>query len=902
MTNNKTLDLSTLRMEVLSRKGTRILLRPIEVSDVPLWLKFFNRLSTHSKYLRWHNIPKEMTEEDAKEYCTVDYKDTFAYVAETGKGENRRIVGIARYYRYPNSRKAEVAFAIEDEYQAIGLGTRLMEALVNVARKNGITVFEANVLAENLRMMEVFRDYGFNVTSRLEYGVYNVTFPIRKTRYVETQEAFRDRVAVIASLEPIVAPKTVAVIGAARAPSSLGNLVMRCILQSGYTGTVYPVNPNADAVLSIKAYDSVLDIPDEVDLAIIIVPAKLVNKVADECGQKGVRALVVISDGFKERGGEGITREEELKNITLGYGMRLVGPNCMGVINTRPDISFNGTFSQVYPAAGNVAILSQSGAMGLTLLEHVKDLNIGISTFISVGNRADVSSEDFLQYWESDPATKVILLYLESFGNPKRFARLARRVSARKPIVAVKSGTTPAGAKAASSHTGALAASDVASDVLFANAGILRVNAVEELFNLATLLSTQPLPKGKRLAILTNGGGPGIIAADAASRNGLEVIDFSPETVEKIRPVLKRDINIANPLDTTASATAEEYEGSLKVLAEDDNIDAVLAIFIPPIVINNEEVMKAISRAAPSFWRKKKPLLACFIGQKGISAGLGTRTHFVPVYTFPEDAIIALRKAYDYAELRRKPRGKIPRLTGIKHAQARTVIENALTRAKDGPTWLKATEIIEILSCYGLNCAGVKFATTAEEAARLAKETGFPVAIKLASMTITHKTDIGGVVLNVRTEEEAKKAFEKIEANVTRAGKRDEMAGVLIQPMMNEGIETIVGVTQDPTFGPLILFGMGGTHAELLKDVCLKLHPLTDLDAMEMIDSLKMSQLFNGYRGSPPADKEAVKDLLLRISAMIEDIPEIRELDLNPVKVLPKGEGYRIVDARISIG
>jgi len=573
----------------------------------------------------------------------------------------------------------------------------------------------------------------------------------------------------------------------------------------------------------------------------------------------------------------------------------------MGIINTAPDVCLNGTFSKVYPAAGNVAILSQSGAMGLTLLEHVKDLNIGVSTFVSVGNRADVSSNDFLQYWGNDPATKVILLYLESFGNPQRFARLARRVSARKPIIAVKSGSTPAGARAASSHTGALAASDVASDLLFVDAGILRVNAVEELFNLATLLSTQPLPGGKRLAILTNGGGPGIIAADAASRNGLEVVELSPATVEKIRPKLKRNINISNPLDTTAGASAEEYEGSLKVLAEDDDIDAVLAIFAPPIVVNNEEVMKAISRAAPAFWRQRKPLLACFIGQKGISSGLGTPKHSVPVYTFPEDAVIALKRACDYAELRRKPRGRIPRLKGIRRAQARTIVDNALKRMTDGPIWLRATDIINLLNCYGLDSTGVKFATTAEETARLSKETGFPVAIKLASSTITHKTDIGGVILNVPSEQEARKAFEKIEASLNRIGKRNEMAGVLIQPMMEGGIETIVGVTQDPNFGPLMLFGIGGTYAELLKDVCLKLHPLTDLDAVEMINSLKMSKLFDGYRGAPAADKEAIKDLLLRMSAMIEDIPEIRELDLNPVKILPKGEGYRIVDARISI-
>jgi acetate---CoA ligase (ADP-forming) len=894
-------DLSQYRREEILRDGFRILLRPIEKSDVPLWLAFISRLSTHTKYLRFHNIPKEMTEEDAIRYCTVDYKNSFAYMAEIGKGQHRKIVAISRYYRMPDQRSAEVAFAIEDAHQSMGIGTILMEALVNVARENDIATFEADILAQNLQMMTVFREYGFHVSSKLEDGVYHVTFPIKKTRVVDIKERTRDRVSTIASLQPILKPKAVAIIGASRYPGTIGNLLMRCILQSGFSGIVYPVNPNTEAVLSVKSYPSVLDIPGKVDMAIIAVPAAIVNKVADECGQKGVRALIVISDGFRERNPEGAAMEEVLRSITLSYGMRLVGPNCMGVINTDPKVRLNATFSQVYPNEGNVAFLSQSGAMGLTILEHAKNLNMGISTFVSVGNRADVSPNDFLQYWEQDPATRVILLYLESFGNPTRFARIARRVSARKPIVVVKSGSTAAGARAASSHTGALATSDVASDVLFQNAGIIRVNAVEELFNLATLLSTQPLPKGRRFVIVTNGGGPGIIAADAAARNGLEVQDLSAGASVKIRPILKRDINLGNPIDTTAGATAQEYEGILRVLAADNDVDAVLAIFAPPIVVETKDMEDALRRVAPVFWRYKKPLLGCFIGQKGLSARLGTHGHYIPLYTFPEEAILSLKRAVEHAELRRKPRGKIPTIKGIQKAKARQLIDTVIKNSTERPLWLSAEEIAELLARYGIRQAEIVVAKTQSEAKAAAERLGFPVAIKLESPTITHKTDVGGVVLNVGSEREVEKAYDTIRKNLEKLGREKEMSGVTVQQMVTNGIETIVGVTQDPSFGPLLMFGSGGIYAELIKDVTMKLHPITDLDAAEMIGSLKMTKLFEGYRGSQPRDVQALQNLLLRVSAMVEDIPEIAELDLNPVNVMPRGEGYRVIDARIML-
>jgi acetate---CoA ligase (ADP-forming) len=894
-------DLSKFNREEILRSGYRILLRPIEKSDVPLWLAFISRLSTRTKYLRFHAVPGQMTEEDAIRYCTVDYDNTFAYVAEIGQGQDRKIIAIARYYRLANKHSAEVAFLIEDAYQQIGLGTKLIQALVGVARQNNIDMFEASVLAENKPMMEAFQDYGFHVTSDLEEDEYHVTFSIKQTPTVDKKEAERDRIAIVASLQPLLHPRSVAVIGAGRTPGTIGNLLMHCIMQSGFSGIVYPVNPNTDSVLSVKSYPSVMDIPGQVDMAIIVVPAALVSRVADECGKKGVRALIVISDGFRERGAEGAQREEDLRHITLSYGMRLVGPNCMGIINTASDVKMNASFSQVYPSIGNVAFLSQSGAMGLTILEHAKDLNMGISTFISVGNRADISAVDLLEYWEQDPATDVILLYLESFGNPGEFAKVARRVSTKKPIVAVKSGTTAAGAKAASSHTGALATSDVAADVLFQNAGIVRVGSVEELFDLATLLSTQPLPRGRRLVIMTNGGGPGIIGADAASRNGFEIPELSADTIAKIKPILKRDINLGNPIDTTAGATTEEYEGILKVLAADKNVDAVLTIFAPPMVLNTEDMADALRRVIPDFWRAKKPLLGCFIGQKGFSSQLGSQGHFIPLYTFPEEAILALKRTAEIADFRNKPAGKIPALKSIRSAKARNLIDSIIKNTVDRPLWLSPEQISELLDCYGIRQPKIETAATASEAAATAKKIGFPVAVKLESPTITHKTDVGGVVLNMKSENEVKEAYETIRKNLEKIGREKEMSGVTIQPMITGGVETIVGVTQDPSFGPMLMFGTGGIYAELLKDVTLKLHPITDLDADEMIHSLKMSKLFEGYRGSPKSDVKALQDLLLRVSAMVEDVPEIAEMDLNPVNVRPESEGYWVIDARIMV-
>jgi acetyl coenzyme A synthetase (ADP forming)-like protein len=892
---------SQYETEVLLKDGSRILLRPIRQDDTERWLAFFKRLSQQTKYLRFQRDPGEMGPEDALRFCTVDYKNTFALVGEVQRGERKEIIAIGRYYRLPNKRSARIAFAIEDAYHGKGIGTRLIEWLANAARDNGIAFFEGDMLAENERMMAVLKDYGFHIDSELRGGVYHVNIPIARSPRVERKEAERERLSTVASIRHVLAPRSIAVIGASRQPGSIGNLVFQNIMEGGFTGVVYPVNPKADAIMAVKAYPSVLDVPGDVDLAVIIVPTPLVPKVADECGRKGVRAIIVITDGFKERGLEGAAREEELRDIALSHGMRLVGPNCMGLINTDPEVRLNASFSSIYPPRGNIAFLSQSGAMGLVILEYASDLNMGISGFVSVGNRADISSNDLLQYWEADPATKVILLYLESFGNPHWFSRIAKRVSARKPIVVVKGGTTLVGSRAASSHTGALATPEVVSDALFRQTGIIRVDSIEELFDVATLLSNQPLPQGKRLVIVTNGGGPGILAADASAQCGLILPELSPETTNKLKPLIKRDISIGNPLDLTGSVTPEEFEGSLKIMVEDDNVDAVLVVFVPAAVVDSTLVEEAIRRVSPLYQRRKKPLLACFMGQRGFKARLGKAGSYVPCYPFPEDAISALAKAIEYRELKEKPRGAVPRIKGIKRERARHLIEKAMGQNKQRPFWLPAEQIVDLLNCYGIRIVGTSVAGSADEAAALAAKAGFPVVVKLNSSTITHKSDVGGVMLDLNSEDEVRESFKAIRNKLAAMGRESEMEGVTVQRMVPGGVEIIAGVTQDPTFGPLIMFGLGGVQAELLKDIVLRLHPLTGLDASEMVSSIKMSRLFEGFRGAPPSDIQAVQDLLLRLSAMVEDIPQIAELDFNPVKVMARGEGYWVVDARISL-
>lgn len=887
---------------ILLKDGTSMLLRPISNSDKDSWQRFLSRLSENDKYLRFQHISRDMNFEDAlTRFCCTEHCDVCAVIAEVFSNSHKDIVAVGKYYRLPDTHSAEVILAVDDGYKGRGLGTAILEELMNIARPSGIDTFRADVLACDMAALSIFKDYGFKLTRELHDDTYRVTFPITETAVIQEKEDERERISTLASLHSLLMPKSIALIGASRHPGELGYILLESLIKNGFTGQIYPVNPNADSILSLKSYPSVSDVNDNIEMAVIAVPARLAVKVAEECGHKGVRTLVVISDGFSETGPEGASREKELRDVVLGHGMRMLGPNCMGVINTDPQIKMNATFSSVFPPFGNVAFLSQSGAMGLIVLQYAKNLDIGISSFVSAGNRADISSNDLLEFWEEDPATSVVLLYLESFGNPHKFAHIARRVAQKKPVVVIKGGSTKAGSRAAASHTGAMATSDVLTDVLFRRAGMIRVNLMEEMFNVAALLSNQPLPKGRDIVIVTNGGGPGILAADAASRNGFNLPQPSKELAEKIKNALGREINIRNPIDTTAGAGAKEFCQILRLLAAEKKGDAVLAIFIPPVIGNVQDYEDTIRDVAGEFSKHKKPLLACFLGQRGLKARLGTANKSVPSFPFPEEAIAALARAVEYAETLKRPVGKIIQFKDIQRDRAREIIALSLTRSAQRPMFMEPGEIADLVACYGINLTPAEAAGTADEAAEIASRIGFPVAVKLDSKTITHKSDVGGVMLDINSVDDVKKAFNYISDRLKKIGRQDEMQGVVVQKMIKGGIEAIAGVTHDPEFGPLIMFGSGGIYTELLKDNVMMLPPLTDVDAKEMISSIKLSRLFEGFRGEPPSDIEAIQEMLLRLSAMVEDISQINELDFNPIKVMPRGDGYYIVDARVML-
>ena len=702
-----------------------------------------------------------------------------------------------------------------------------------------------------------------------------------------------------AGLGALLRPRSVAVIGASRAPGSIGGVLFGNLLAKGFEGAVYPVNPKAAFVHSVRAYSSVEDLPETPDLAVVAVPAPQVADVVEACGKMGVGAVVVVSAGFREIGPEGEARERDLLAIVRRHGMRMVGPNCLGVLNREEGVRLDATFAPAWPPSGGVAFSSQSGALGLAILEYASEIGIGISQFVSVGNKADVSGNDLIEFWEQDPGTRVILLYLESFGNPRRFLEIARRVGRAKPILAVKSGRTRAGRRAASSHTGALAGADTAVDALCAQAGVIRTDTIEELFDVAMVLANQPPPRGPRVAIVTNAGGPAIMAADACESHGLEVPALAESTVAALREFLPPEASTKNPVDMIASANGEAFERAVRLVATDPGIDSVLAIFVPPMVTAPEAVAGAIVRGATranadlaARGETAKPVVSCFMGAHGVPAAL--RNGAIPSFAFPESAAIALSRATRWNRGRSEPQGRQPLLPGFDSGRARTTVKRALEERGDG--WLRPEEVAEVLSAIGLARPESARARTAVEAASAARRLGRPVALKVVSDAISHKSDVGGVRLNLDGDDEVSEAFEAI-ARATN-GRGD---GVLVQAMVDGGVDTLVGVTRDPTYGPLVAFGLGGVDVELLGDVVFRLAPLTDRDARTMVRSIRAARRFDAWRGSPPSDVAAIEDALLRIGRLADEVREIAEMDLNPLRVGARGEGAVVLDARIAV-
>ncbi len=698
-----------------------------------------------------------------------------------------------------------------------------------------------------------------------------------------------------AGLDAILKPRTIAVVGASRSPDAIGHQILSNLVRHGFTGAVYPINPKADSIHSIRAYARIDDVPDEVDLAVIAVPAERVVAVAKECAAAGVRGLVVISAGFREIGREGAEREQELVEVVRQHGMRLVGPNCLGVLNANDQVSMNATFAPVMPAPGRVAFLSQSGALGLSILDYASEYRVGVSQFVSVGNKPDVSGNDLLEYWEDDDSIGVILMYVESFGNPRKFREIASRVSRKKPIIALKAGRSKAGAGAALSHTGALAADDIAVDALLAQAGVLRAASIEELFDMAMAMGVQPLPRSPRTAVVTNSGGPGILAADALEMNGLELAQLAPETVERLRPLFPEEASLRNPVDLIATARPSTYRGALETVLCDDGVDAAIAIFVPPLGVRQEDVAEAIVAAARTC--RTKPVLAVLMGREGLPQGRAALEELeIPAYTFPESAARALAARSRSREWLERPVSEVVPLP-VDRDRAAALLEGA---QREGRQRLTELESLELLAAYGIPVTPSRLARDAEEAVRFAAECGFPVVLKVSSPAIVHKTDVGGVALGISNVQDARTAYERLIEVAARAAPDAEVYGVLVQKQLAGGRETIAGISRDPLFGPLVMFGLGGIFVEVLRDVVFRLAPIDEREAAGMVNGLRGARLLTGVRGQKPCDAAALEEVLRRLSQLAVDFPAIAAVDVNPL--LAFEDGAVAVDARVVLG
>ena len=886
---------------VVLSDGTTALLRTAQPSDAEELQRFVESLSPAATRHRFFSETAPPAEVIRALCDSSDPQRSLTVMALRRQNDALRIIASGSYHaRDPH--QAEVAMAVDDRLHGHGLGTILLERLALLAIRHGFTRLWAVTHADNVAMREVFASSGLPMEEHVEGGDMEVELSLTPTDHSVRQSEWRERVATTASLRPLFHPQAVAVIGASRAPQSIGYRLLDALRSNRFHGRCYAINPHAATIAGLEAYPSLRALPEPVDLAVIAVPKEAVLSVVDDCAATGVRALVVITAGFAEVGEEGRRLQEQVLEKVRQHGLRMIGPNCFGIVNTDPAVRLNATFTSTFPRSGSIAMSSQSGALGLALLAASERLQLGISTFVSVGNKADVSVNDLLQYWEDDPATNVILLYVESFGNPRRFAQIARRVSRNKPIVALKAGRTSSGKRAAGSHTAALAANDVAVEALFQQTGILRAETVEDMFALSAGLSEQPLPSGNRVGILTNAGGPAILCADACEAGGLEVPELSQHTTTRLAAFLPPTAALRNPVDLIASARPEQYAQAITALLESDDIDALIILYIAITATDVDPIADGITTgilAARATQATKKPVYIGWMVESDRERRFSLTSETIPVFALPELPARVLGKISGYVQWRDRPAGMVPDFDDLDIQTVTRICREALATRGDG--WLTAAETRSLLNAMSIPLPPGGIATTADDAAALAAQIGFPVAVKLASHTLVHKTEIGGVHLNLATKTAVHDAFDQIAAQLTHDRNLDAMEGVLVQPMVTGGVEVMAGMVQDPSFGPLIGFGLGGIHVEILGDVRFRITPLTELDAADLIRSIKGYRLLQGYRGHPPGDVDAIQALLLRLSRLVEEVPEIVELDLNPIFALPPGQGCMIVDARIRV-
>ncbi|CAN5249979.1 bifunctional GNAT family N-acetyltransferase/acetate--CoA ligase family protein [soil metagenome] len=879
-------DLGRYATDVVLKDGQTVHLRPISSDDLDAMMVMWQRLSAETIRMRFF-APRRMDADQMHYFVDVDHVDRFALVAE----QHGEIIGVGRFDRFPEQRDtAEFAILVVDDQQGRGLGTTLLAALMDPASDRGITHFHGDILAENRSMLRVMREAGFQPSLHSYGGTVTATFTTTPTEELLHKAGEQDRRAARAALSSVLAPVSVAVVGASRDPHSVGGLVLANLLRGGYHGPVYPVNPESAFVQSVAAYPTLADCPTVPETIWVCVPAEATEAVIEEAGRLGVRAAVIVSAGFAESGAAGLAIEAAVLRRARSHGIRLLGPNCMGVANTDPDIGLNGTFARRLPRRGNVALSSQSGMLGLTILGAAEQLGLGLSSFASIGNKADISSNDLLQYWEDDPATDVILLYLESFGNPRKFARIARRIGRRKPIVAVKAGGDD----------------EVASATLFDQAGVIRVGTLDAMFNVAKLLATQPLPAGDRIAVLANGGGPGVLAADACRAAGLRTAELGSEARIVVR---EHGGDPEGPITVHPATPAEAYGEVLRALLRDPGVDGVIAIFIPPVSVDPdavaEQVVQAVDRSAvaeedgpPS--RVGTPLAMVFMSTAEPPAPLAAAG--IPTYVFPESAAEAMGHAARRSAWRRRDLGHVVAFDDADMPAARSRVALALQAAR-GEVTLTAADANALLAAAGIDQAPSRVVTTVEEArevaGELAGELGGTLVVKPAAPV--EKAELGLVRFGLVGADAVGAAVQELQRQLADHGMAEvSAAGWLVQAMIPDGVEMAVGVRQDQTFGPIIVAGLGGPVAELLGDVSRRIHPLTDVDVDEMLRQLKGYPLLTGYRGAEPVDVGALRVLLLRLAALVEAVPEIRSIDLNPVFV--RREGLAVVDSRIHVG
>ncbi len=859
--------------DVLLRDGHTAHLRPISVDDEQLLVEFYEQVSAESKYMRFFAPMPRLSERDVQRFTHVDHKDRVAFVLTVA----RKIIAVGRFDRIVDKDGkgdvAEVAFLVQDAHQGRGIAQLLLEHLAQAGRERGVKKFVAEVLPENMRMIQIFRDAGYHVAGGFADGVMRFEFPIDSTETSISVMLSREHRAEAASIQRFFDARSIAVIGASRRQDTVGQTLVRNLVLGDFRGRVYVVNPAAEAVSGMPAYASVSDIPDTVDVAIVAVPAEAVQDVVLDCAAKGVHGMIVISSGFAETGEEGRVRQRRLVGLARSYGLRLIGPNCLGIINTAADTSLNASLSTVMPPRGRAGFFCQSGALGVAILEKVARRGLGLSSFVSAGNRADVSGNDLLQYWEEDASTEVVLLYLESIGNPRKFSRVARRVSRRKPVIAVRSGRTTQGVPMGHAVR-SIIAPQAAVDAMFRQAGVIQVDTLDEMFDVAQLVAHQPLPRGRRVAVIGNSDALGLLAADAAASVGLQVRE---------------------PVALGPEATAEDFEDALDAAIDDPEVDSVVAVFIPPLNTTGEEVANVLAAVGE---QSDKPLVSSFLGSEGVPellrvpdvAGSTAGRGSVPSYPAVEAAVRALARVVDYAAWLARPEGEVVAPEEVDESRARRRVNRILMEHPEGRD-LSFEDLRDVLDAYGITL-WERIEVDSEDAAVAAGEKlGWDVVLKATAEHLRQRLDLAHVWRNIDTEAEMRDAWSTMHGIIDEPG----TAGFIVQRVAPPGVPVAIGGLEDPLFGPVVSFGVSGAASELLGDRAYRIPPMHGGEAADMVREIKAAPLLFGYRGSEQVDVEAIEHLLLRVAQLKNDLPQISSLDLN--LVLAGAHGATVLNA-----